>query len=174
MPWSTSPNELSTARLVSAASDLRRCAPTRKQARTPIDVTLSPPCTRHAKCQVRSGTSRNSPTITNCRCCCPQPSGAVTNSHRAVLPSFYRRSVWAKPQARPQSNPACLLAYRCTTPSTGHSRAHSIPTIKQDVTPNQHRLGLRRHVRGTGRMPESSHLPEQPSGNMKRPQNVNE
>ena len=80
-----------------AASALPRCALTRKQARTPIDVTSSLTGTRDAKNQVRaepagtvqpsptvrsnnSPTDTDSPTVRNCH----QLAGAVRNRHPAL------------------------------------------------------------------------------------------
>ena len=103
--------------------------------------------TRYAKNQVPNRSNRNSPTVTNRHCCCPnrqELSGAVTNRqqdlsltpNKAVLPSFYRRPVWAEPQAQLQLNPACLLAHCCTRPPTVHSHGHSLLTIERDAAPN--------------------------------------
>ena len=93
----------------SAASALPRCAPTRKQARTPIDVTSSPPGTRDAKnqiCQeqIPSRTSMNGPRVTNRKPFpavrnCPAVRGSNQLSERRSSRPFYRRPVWAEPQA---------------------------------------------------------------------------
>jgi len=64
----------------SAASALPRRAPTRKQARTPIDVTSSPPGSRDANNRARQepATEQNQQERSNCH----QPSGAMRSCNQ--------------------------------------------------------------------------------------------